>query len=405
MDKELSKESVERYCRQIILPEIGKEGQLKIQNSKILVIGSGGLGSPCLMYLAGAGIGIIGIVDGDNVDLSNLHRQIIHSTSNKGVNKAKSAEMLIHSFNPDIKVITYEEHLNNKNAISICQEYDLLVDCTDNPGTRYLINDCAVTLNIPLVSGSAILWDGQLTVYHKSTIDRANFDDKLPCYRCLFPIPTPNSAVCTCSDSGVFGPTPGVIGTLQANEAVKLILGHKDKILSKRMLIYDGFNMTFKVIKLRSNKDDCIVCGTNPKLNKDNIKDFDYNEFVNPKECRIEKRVQLPSNNEITWKKLKTDFNPDNTLYLDVRTKEQYDMINLPGYINIPLEDLTKNINKYEEEKIIDKEKNIVILCRAGNFSTHAVKNLLSRGYEKVYNVVDGLHSYIREVDDNMPFY
>jgi adenylyltransferase/sulfurtransferase len=405
MDKELSKESVERYCRQIILPEIGKEGQLRIQNSKILVIGSGGLGSPCLMYLAGSGVGSIGIVDGDKVDVSNLHRQIIHYTANKGINKAQSAKMLIHSFNPDVKVNIYVEHLSRKNAVSICQEYDLLVDCTDNPGARYLINDCAVVLNIPLVSGSAIKWDGQLTVYHKSTIDNNSVDDKLPCYRCLFPIPTPSSAVCNCSDAGVFGPTPGVIGTLQANEAVKLIIGHKDKILSKRMLIYDGLNMTFKVIKLRNNKDDCIVCGKIPKITKDNIKDFDYEEFVNPKECRIEKRVELPSTNDITWKQLKSDFSSHNTIYLDVRSKEQYDMINLPGYINIPLEDFIKNVNKYEEENMLNKDKNIVIMCRAGNFSTHAVKHLLNLGYNKVYNVMDGLHSYIREVDDNIPFY
>ena len=397
----LTKEVVERYCRQIILPEIGRDGQIKIMNSKVLVIGAGGLGSPCLMYLAGAGIGEIGIVDGDSVDVSNLHRQIIHMSSNKGIKKCQSAKMLINSFNPDIKVNTYEEHLNIKNALAICEKYEVLVDCTDNPATRYLINDVAVILNKPVVSGSAIQWDGQLTVYHKSSIDTIN--DKLPCYRCLFPIPTPSSAVCNCSDAGVFGPTPGVIGTLQANEVVKLILGYKENILSKRMLIYDGLNMTFRLIKLRNNKDDCVVCGINPKININNIEEYDYKEFVDPKECRIDMRIPVPEQNDITWKEYIEKRTPDSVL-IDVRVIEQFNMFNIPETINVPYKKFVNDLDILKKD-ILSKNKDIYIMCRAGNLSTHAVNHLLKNGYDRVYNLKEGIHGYIKEIDNNAPFY
>ena len=255
----LKKVEVERYCRQVILPEIGPQGQNLISKAKVLVVGAGGLGAPCLMYLAGAGVGEIGIIDGDCVDTSNLHRQIIHTTINKGINKAKSAAQYIQSLNPNLKVNTYEEHLTNKNALQILINYDLLIDCCDNPATRYLTNDICVILNKPLVSGSAVKWEGQLTIYIKDSLNQNN--NSLPCYRCLFPIPPPSAAVCNCADAGVFGPVPGVIGTMQANEAIKLIIGAKDKILSRRMLAYDAYEMTFKIFKLRMKKSDCIACG------------------------------------------------------------------------------------------------------------------------------------------------
>lgn len=412
----LTKEDVERYCRQIILPEIGTEGQLNIKDSKVLVVGAGGLGSPCLLYLAGAGVGEIGIIDGDSVDNSNLHRQIIHSTTNKGINKAKSAAMLIMSFNPLVKINVYEEHLCNENALEICKEYDVIVDCCDNPATRYLTSDISVVLNKPLVSGSAVKWEGQLTIYTKDSIHPKNYNS-LPCYRCLFPIPTPSSAVCNCAEAGVFGPVPGVIGTLQANETVKLIINKCDKLLAKKMLMYDAYDMIFKIFKLRNKKDDCIACGKNPQINKDNIQDYDYNEFVNPKECFIPKRVEIPMNNNIKWKDLYKKINDNinsNMSFVDVRPIEQFNMFKINddkfNFKNVPWKNLKENFNLLKKELFTENEEKegneIYVMCRAGNNSTHAVKFLLEKGYTNVFNIEDGIHGYIKEIDSkNTPFY
>ncbi len=413
----LSKEEVERYCRQIILPEIGPEGQEKINKAKVLVIGAGGLGSPLLMYLAGSGIGTIGIVDGDNVDLSNLHRQVIHSSENKGVNKAKSAAQLIKSFNPFIEVKIYEEHLTNKNGLEIAKDYDLLVDCCDNPATRYLTNDICVVQGKPLVSGSAVKWEGQLTVYVRDCLESSA--NKLPCYRCLFPMPTPPSAVCNCGDSGVFGPVPGVIGTLQANECIKLILGAKDKILSKRMLTYDAYEMSFKIFKLRNAKNDCIVCGSkeNIKITIENLQNFDYEEFTNPKESRVPKRLNIPEKNNKNWKSFINELNQtqenkssSNEVLIDVRPPEQFNMFNLNkqknlSFINIPLKEFKNNFTDLVEKEDIENKK-VFIMCRAGNLSTHAVDFMLQKGYSNVYNLKDGIHGYIKEIDsENTPYY
>jgi molybdopterin/thiamine biosynthesis adenylyltransferase/rhodanese-related sulfurtransferase len=430
----LTKEEIERYCRQVILPEIGTEGQLKLKNSKVLVVGAGGLGSPCLLYLAGAGIGEIGIIDGDCVDTSNLHRQVIHQTANKGINKARSAEMMIRSFNPMIKVTIYEEHLSNKNGLKIAKNYDLLIDCCDNPATRYLTNDLCVVLNKPLVSGSAVKWEGQLTVYVKDSTSSEN-SNKLPCYRCLFPLPTPPSAVCNCGDSGVFGPVPGVIGTLQANETVKLLIGANEKILAKRMLTYDAYEMTFKIFKMRNYKDECIACGKeeNRRINIDNIESYDYEEFTNPKSCRIERRVQIEDENNKKWSELIDLINKSKSMeeivLLDVRAQEQFEMFNFNSdfeshlkieegvgtdsndgndlkFKNIPLKDLQDNYDTYQNIFSEKNDKQIFVMCRAGNLSTHAVKFLLSKGLKNVYNLEDGIHGYIKEIDSQKtPFY
>lgn len=435
----LTKEEIERYCRQVILPEIGTEGQSRLKNSKVLVVGAGGLGSPCLLYLAGAGIGEIGIIDGDCVDTSNLHRQVIHQTANKGINKARSAEMMIKSFNPMIKVTIYEEHLSNKNGLNIAKNYDLLIDCCDNPATRYLTNDLCVVLNKPLVSGSAVKWEGQLTVYVKNSINPNINSSKLPCYRCLFPLPTPPSAVCNCGDSGVFGPVPGVIGTLQANETVKLIIGATEKILAKRMLMYDAYEMSFKIFKLRNFKEECIACGKeeNRKITIDNIESYDYEEFTNPKSCRIERRVKIEEENNKKWSELidvisNSEFKEEKEIVLlDVRAEEQFEMFNFNSdfeshlnikegvsmnkrsegknelkFKNIPLKNLQDNFDQYKNLLFSENDKHIYIMCRAGNLSTHAVKFLLSKGLKNVYNLEDGIHGYIKEIDSQKtPYY
>lgn len=405
----LKKEEVERYCRQVILPEIGPEGQQLISNAKVLVVGAGGLGSPCVMYLAGAGIGVIGIIDGDCVDTSNLHRQVIHPTNNKGINKARSAGLYIQSLNPNTKVNVYEEHLTCKNALEICKNYDLLIDCCDNPATRYLTNDICVVLKKPLVSGSAVKWEGQLTIYTKDTIN-PNESNNLPCYRCLFPIPPPATTVCNCADAGVFGPVPGVIGTMQANEAIKLIIGAKDKILARRMLAYDAYEMNFKIFKLRAKKSDCIVCGDYEKrhITIDNIVEYDYDEFVNPKSSRVEKRLKIPQENNIKWTDLIENNNDNIINVIDVRSVEQFRMFRLSlnncNILNVPLKNLMDDVESIE--KNFKKEDKIFVMCRAGNLSTHAVTYLISKGFANCINLEDGIHGYIKEIDSKeTPYY
>ena len=403
---DLIKEDIERYCRQIILPEIGVEGQKLLKNAKVLIVGAGGLGAPCLLYLAGAGVGTLGIVDGDSVDESNLHRQIIHNTSRKGINKAKSASEMLMLYNPLIKIITYEEHLSNKNSITICEKFDVLIDCSDNPATRYLVNDTAVALNKPLVSGAAVKWEGQLTVYNKKSIFPNKSVDDTPCYRCMYPIPTPASAICNCSDGGVFGPVPGIIGTLQASECIKLILGYEDKILAKKMLLFDGFDLGFKVVKLREKNKNCLGCGNESIFKTKKISEYDYLEFVNPIQNRGPVKVSLNQDNLINWEKFndlkkKEGFFIEN-ICIDVRPSEQFKIYSFNNFTNIPLMDLKRNINKLSEI-FNDKNKAIYIMCRRGFASSDATNFLLQNGFINVYSIEGGLTEYKSKFDQNIP--
>jgi adenylyltransferase/sulfurtransferase len=271
----LSPEEEKRYSRQILLSEMSLESQLKLKKSKVLIIGAGGLGSPCIMYLSGAGIGTIGIIDNDIVDESNLHRQIIHKLQNKGKNKAESAKIFIEEFNPNIKVEIYKEDLNQKNGISIFKNYDIIIDCCDNPKTRYIINDICVILNKPLISGATIRWDGQLSIYICDTEG-----NKLPCYRCLNPKAPLIENVKKASQVGVIGTLPGIIGTMEANECIKFICGFKEQILKRKIVIFDGFDMRIKVFKCRDSDKNCIVCGKEKIINERNIENYDYDMFI-----------------------------------------------------------------------------------------------------------------------------
>lgn len=419
LEQELEKSDIERYCRQMILPEFqGWEGQKKLKNAKVLIIGAGGLGSPCLMYLSGAGVGEIGIVDGDNIDESNLHRQVIHSSVKKGQKKVLSAKNFINEFNPLVKINTFESHFNNKNCFEIAEGYDILVDCSDNPATRYLVNDVSVILEKPLISGSAVKWEGQLTVYGRDSMG-SDFN-RLPCYRCLFPIPSPVSSVCNCADAGVFGTVPGVIGTMQCNEIVKLILGEKERLLAKRMLMYDAYEMSFKIFKLRNYRDDCKVCGKDPSITKEKVKEFDYDDFVNPKTCRLPIRLELEEKNKIDWKEFLFEYekakndkesNFGDMLCVDVRPKDQYDLINLNkkfGFLSCPLAELKNNFDKCEKDifgSLKDKNSKIFVMCKMGNASTHATKLLKEKGFENVYNINEGIMRYKKDYDDQIPLY
>lgn len=404
---QLSNTELERYCRQAILPEILSKNQIKIINSKVIVIGAGGLGCTCLMYLAGSGVGCIGIVDGDNVEVSNLHRQVIHMTSNIGKNKASSAEEYINKFNPLVKTKVYQSFLSNKNAYEIVSNYDLIIDCTDNPGSRYLINDIAVLLNIPLVSGSAIRYQGQLTVYiSNDTSNKVRSEEEnIGCYRCLFPIPSPSNTVGACNEEGVFSPVPGTIGILQATEALKLIIGMKDSILSNRLLTYDAIEMKFRVYKLKGRRHECEVCGEK-KVTKEYIEGFNYKDFTSQEACQSKKRVDLPIENQVNWKEIllnKEKLNETDNIFIDVRSKEQFDLYKLNEerifLVNLPMEMLLIEDSSLIYDKYHDKT--VYIYCRSGNKSTIAVDYLLNTCLlKRVYNLNGGYIEYMKMINE-----
>ena len=274
--KELTENEKYRYNRQIKLLEVGIEGQIKLKNAKVIVIGAGGLGSSCLMHLGGSGVGKICIIDNDVVDVQNLHRQIIHKMKNIGVNKAISAKEFINELNPDIEVISITESFTNKNAINLCKDYDIIIDCCDNPKTRYICNDVSVILNKPFISAASVRWDGQVGVYVKDCEGT-----KLPCYRCLNPKAPIKKNVKKCAEVGVIGTMPSIIGTLEANETIKFILGKNEQILGRKIMIVDGFDDKVKIMKTRNFMDNCEVCGKNKIINENNFGEYDYDKFIN----------------------------------------------------------------------------------------------------------------------------
>ena len=275
---ELTESEKYRYNRQTKLLEFGIEGQIKLKQAKVIVIGAGGLGSSCLIHLAGSGIGKICIVDNDVVDVQNLHRQIIHNMKTVGMNKALSAKKFINELNPEIEVISITESFTNKNARKLCQDYDIIIDCCDNPKTRYLCNDIAVILNKPFVSAASVRWDGQIGIYVKDCEG-----NKLPCYRCLNPKAPLKKNVKKCNEVGVIGTLPSIIGTLEANETIKFILGKNEQILKKKILIFDGYDNKIKIMKTRDCVDTCQICGKNKIINENNFENYNYKNIKNIK--------------------------------------------------------------------------------------------------------------------------
>jgi adenylyltransferase/sulfurtransferase len=381
---QLTKDDYERYSRHLILPEVGLEGQKRLKAASVLCIGTGGLGSPLLLYLAAAGIGRIGIVDFDVVDTSNLQRQVIHGTSWVGKPKIESAKNRIHEINPYCQVDLYETRLTSENALEILQPYDIVVDGTDNFPTRYLVNDACVLLNKPNVYGSILRFEGQATVF--------NYQGG-PNYRDLFPEPPPPGMVPSCAEGGVLGILPGIIGLIQATETVKIILG-QGNTLSGRLLLYNALDMKFRELKLRPNPIRPVI----EKL-------IDYEEFCGIPQAEAEEAKQQLESQEMTVKDLKEllDSGAKDFVLLDVRNPNEYDIAKIPGSVLVPLPDI-ENGNGVAKVKEILNGHRLIAHCKMGGRSAKALAILKEAGIVGT-NVKGGITAWSREIDPSVPEY
>jgi len=380
-DVRLSHEEIRRYGRHLILPEVGLDGQVKLKSASVLLVGAGGLGSPLALYLAAAGIGRIGIVDFDVVDESNLQRQVLHSTPYVGRPKLDSAKDRIHSINPNVEVELFSTRLTSENALGILGSYDVVADGTDNFPTRYLVNDACVLLRKPNVYGSIFRFEGQVSVFSAPGG---------PCYRCLYADPPPPGLVPSCAEGGVLGVLPGIIGTIQAAETVKLILGIGEPLVG-RLLLLDALTMKTRELRLRRNPA-CPVCGEHPSITEL----IDYEAF-----CGITPRGAETESGEyaitVTEVREKLDRG-ENLFLLDVREPQEYRIANLGGHL-IPLGDLPRRVHE------LDSSRDIVVYCHSGVRSGKAVQFLKQIGFRKVKNMVGGIDAWADLVDHNMPRY
>ena len=379
----LSNREVARYSRHLIMPEVGMEGQLKLKAASVLCIGAGGLGSPVALYLAAAGVGRIGIVDFDVVDYSNLHRQIIHGTPDVGRPKLDSARDRLNAINPEITVETHDLALASDNALELLAGYDIIVDGTDNFPTRYLVNDACVLLGKPNVYGSIFRFEGQASVF--ATKDG-------PCYRCLYPEPPPPGLVPSCAEGGVLGILPGVIGTIQATEAVKLIIGVGEPLIN-RFLIYDALAMKFRQLKLRKDPE-CPVCGDHPTVTEL----IDYEQF-----CGIVSAVtaeESAQDDDTSVEELKTRIDQEDGVFiLDVREPQEFEICRIPNSTLIPLGDLPRRLSELEGKN------EMVVHCKSGVRSAKAVKLLREAGFSRAKNLRGGILAWIDKIDPSLPKY
>ena len=381
---ELSQDDYQRYSRHIILPEVGLDGQKKLKAASVACIGTGGLGSPLLLYLAAAGIGRIGIIDFDIVDSSNLQRQIIHGTSWVGKPKIQSAKNRILEINPDCQVDLYETALTSANALDILAPYDVVIDGTDNFPTRYLTNDACVLLDKPNVYGSIFRFEGQATVF--------NYQDG-PNYRDLYPEPPPPGMVPSCAEGGVLGVLPGIIGTIQATEAIKIILG-AENTLSGRLLLYNAWDMKFRELKLRPNPERPVI----EKL-------IDYQQFCGIPQAAAAAEKQQQSLPEMTVKELKQllDSGEKDFLLLDVRNPNEYHIAKIPGSVLIPLSEIEDG-SGIEKVKELSNGHRLIAHCKMGGRSAKALNILKQAGLEGT-NVKGGITAWSKEIDPSVPQY
>ncbi len=376
------REEIQRYSRHLILPEVAMAGQKKLKAASVLLIGTGGLGSPLAMYLAAAGVGRLGLVDFDVVDASNLQRQVIHSTAYVGRPKLESAKNFIAAINPHVQVETHETRFRAENALAIARDYDIIIDGTDNFPTRYLVNDVCVLLRKPNVYGSIFRFEGQASVF---------WAEQGPCYRCLYPEPPPPGLVPSCAEGGVLGVLPGIIGTIQASEAIKLILGVGEPLVG-RLLLFDALGMHFREMKLRKDPD-CPVCGVAPTITRL----IDYEQFCGLPAASDEGNGR--NRFDISARELAQKLDKESIYLLDVREPYEFEICALPHAHLIPLAQLPERLSE------IDGSRPIVAYCRTGKRSAQAVTLLHQAGYRSAKNLAGGIHAWAEEVDATVPKY
>ncbi len=371
---DLDREELRFYGRHLILPDVGKEGQQTLKASSALVIGTGGLGAPTALYLAAAGVGRIGLVDFDEIEASNLHRQILYQHADEGRPKVQVAKERLEALNPHITVEAHEEELTSENALELFEGYDVIIDGTDNFPTRYLTNDACVKLGKPNVHASIFRFEGQASVFWP--------EEGGPCYRCLYPEPPPPGLVPSCAEGGVLGVLPGVLGVIQATEAVKLLLG-KGQSLSGRLLLYDAMGLSFDEVAI-DRDPDCPVCS----IPRDEVELIDYDEF-----CGIPQEDGQTQEDEITVEQL-AERRGDADLYiLDVREPWEHEIVSLEEATLIPMDDVTDYANK------LPQDKDIVVHCRSGARSAEVVGLLRDLGFERSYNLKGGINAWVEEIE------
>ncbi len=385
---DLSHEEIKRYSRHLIMPEVGMKGQKKLKAASILLVGTGGLGSPLAMYLAAAGVGRIGLVDYDTVDASNLQRQVVHGTSTVGKLKVESAKERILDINPDIRVDTYNDLFTSANALEIAKPYDIIIDGTDNFPTRYLVNDVCVILKKPNVYGSIFRFEGQASVF---------WAEHGPCYRCLFPEPPPPGLVPSCAEGGVFGVLPGTIGTIQATEAIKLIIGVGETLIG-RLMLYDALEMTFDTVKLKKNPN-CLVCSPNPKITEL----IDYEQFCGMPMNDHQDEIGSGEGWDITVQeldqKIKANGGVKNFRLIDVREEHEWEIAHIEGAELISLGTLAARMNE------LDSAQEIILQCKSGARSGRALDLLRGAGFRKIKNLKGGIMAWANQIDPSLPVY
>ena len=381
---ELSVDEVKRYSRHLIIPEIGMTGQKRLKNARVLVVGAGGLGSPALLYLAAAGVGTLGVIDFDVVEESNLQRQIIHGQSDIGRPKAESAAASVAEVNPYVTVVLHEVHLDSDNAMEIFAQYDLIVDGTDNFATRYLVNDTCVLLGKPYVWGSIYRFDGQASVF---------WAEYGPCYRCLYPEPPPPGMVPSCAEGGVLGVLCASIGSIQVNEAIKLITGVGDS-LAGRLMIYDALEMSYRTVRVQKDPE-CPICGKNPTITEL----IDYEAFCGT----VSQEAQdAAAGSTITAAELKTMLDTGEDIFLvDVREPNEYEIVSIPGAVLIPKDQF---LNGSALERL-PQDRRIVLHCKSGARSAECLSVVKSAGFADAVHVGGGVLSWVSTVDPSLPTY
>ncbi len=381
---DLSVDEVRRYSRHLIIPDVGMTGQKRLKNARVLCVGAGGLGSPALLYLAAAGVGTLGVIDFDVVDESNLQRQIIHGQSDIGRPKAESARDSIKEINPYVKVIVHETQLDSDNALEIFAQYDLIVDGTDNFATRYLVNDACVLLGKPYVWGSIYRFDGQASVF---------WAEHGPCYRCLYPEPPPPGMVPSCAEGGVLGVLCASIGSIQVNEAIKLIVGIGDS-LAGRLMIYDALEMSYRTVRVRKDPE-CPICGKNPTITGL----IDYDAFCG---TVSEDAQQAAAGSTITATELKQMLDRGDDIFLvDVREPNEYEIVSIPGAVLIPKDQFLSGAALER----LPQDKRVILHCKSGVRSAECLAVLKNAGFADAAHVGGGVLGWISQVDPSLPAY